>query len=256
MNTSGNTKKQVLIIFGSHQCSQLTLETTIGIASHLKAEVRGLYVENIDLLHASELPFVREIDLQTAVSQNTDPKKMADRLQYYADSVRELLKIQADTASVKSSFDFARNQEVPSILQKESDAQLIVFPAVQSLWSSRRKKTNLKTKEPFLVFTDDSISSGRAVEIAAALAKRDNTELIVFNSDKSLSNVIAEQLKSSGINYTIKENGQPDSLVLLDLVKQYAPRLLFLPESSELATNQGLLQRLVGKSGCDIVLVR
>lgn len=60
---------RILLAFGEENDVTGTFEAAAGLAQRLNAELHGLYLEDIDLLHLAGLPFARETGTTTAVTR-------------------------------------------------------------------------------------------------------------------------------------------------------------------------------------------
>ena len=61
MAASTSSIKQILVAVDGSPSSLSALENSVELAARLNAELVGLFVEDINLLRATQLPFTREI---------------------------------------------------------------------------------------------------------------------------------------------------------------------------------------------------
>ena len=64
--------RRILVALDASRHSLAALEAAAELAARLKAELVGLFVEDIDLLRLAGLPFAREIRYPSAIIQQLD----------------------------------------------------------------------------------------------------------------------------------------------------------------------------------------
>jgi len=94
-------------------------------AAALEAELAGLFVEDVELLHFAGLPFAREIGVFSA--QALDVRTMERRLRYQAEEARRALAAAAEGKPLRWSFRIERGSLHAQVRSALADADLVVL---------------------------------------------------------------------------------------------------------------------------------
>lgn len=160
--------------------SRAALTLAAALAAELDAELAGLFVEDIDLLHVGRLPFTREIGLLSAVSRPVEMAQVEQALRREAEQARRLLVEAAARASLRWSFQVARGRIASELFALAGEPDLIVL--------GKRARVGMRplgaTLEPAMAVTgpvlavyDGTPSGERALQLAARLARATGVEL-------------------------------------------------------------------------------
>ena len=263
------TIRRILVALDASSHSLAALETATWLASRLKAELIGLFVEDIDLLRVAEFPFTRQVGLFSSTFQRLDLLELERQLRAQANQIRQALTAIAERAQVPWRFRVARGSVSSEVLAAGAKADLtIVGKRGRSLSLGKRVGSTarmvmfegqgltlvLQQREeltaPVMVVYDSSPAAENALEAALNLANAINghlSVLVIADDEHSLQKAqadVAERLKRkkqtadvhllmkptvSGLTYVLKGKG-----------------LLVLPCS------EGLLQ---GEKLCELVNV-
>ena len=126
--------------------SARALGAVVEAAAALEAELLGLFLEDVDLLHFAGLPFAREIGA-SARPRGLDVQTMERRLRSQAQEARRALAAAAEGKPVRWSFRVERGSVLAQVRSALADADLVVL-----LWDrggppSRRAAALLSTVE-------------------------------------------------------------------------------------------------------------
>lgn len=256
LQNANDKHEQILVIFDTHHCSHVSLQSIINLASSLKAAIHGLYVEDANVLNAANLPFSREVTLQTAKVRKTSASSMERELRAYADRVRDLLQQHATTARVTSSFSIIRGPRLATIIRESRDARLVVFPAVSSKWSSTGAQNDYHLRNTIALYYDGTDSADSALSIATSIANRDGADLVVMTSERAHAEKLRQGMQTQSLKVIVHSLKKQELGTLLTELSPYSPRLFVLPESSQLVQNSDYLHRLVDHLHCDVLMVR
>jgi len=102
------------------------LEAAAALAEKLEAELVGLFVENVDLLHFAGLPFAREVGFTSATRRPLDVAAMERSLRALAKDAHETLALVARGTPVRWSFRVARGPEAPELLAGATAEDLVI----------------------------------------------------------------------------------------------------------------------------------
>lgn len=102
------------------------LEAAAALADKLDAELVGLFVEDVDLLHFAGLPFAREVGFTSATRRPLDVPAMERSLRTLAKEAHATLALVARDSPVRWSFRVARGPEAPELLAVATGEDLVV----------------------------------------------------------------------------------------------------------------------------------
>ena len=112
--------------------NRAALEAAALLAQRMEAELVGLFIENVDLLHLAALPFTREIDLLSATSRDLDTERMERALRALARDAQRMLASVAGRGTLRWSFRVTRGALAAELLAAAGEADLLVTCVVRS----------------------------------------------------------------------------------------------------------------------------
>lgn len=192
---------KVLLALDVSPRSRAALEAAAALAGELDAELAGLFVEDINLLRLSELPFTREIGTFSNVSRPIGLEQVEQALRREADEVQRLLAETAVRLRLRWSFHVTRGQIAAELFAQASEFDLVVLgkrarlglrPFGEEMAGTERK---LKASSPVLAVFDGSASAHRALELALRLAEAIGAELrllVPAATDEAFSHCVTE----------------------------------------------------------------
>ncbi len=202
------TIERILVALDTSTDSVSALEAAAKLAAGLQAELVGLFVEDINLLHLAMLPFTYEIERASGVSRQLNRDSMERDLQLQASQARRALARAAAGAELRWSFQVVRGEVKSEILKAALEADLLTIGRVSrshrsrpALGSTARAViesgpgfvilggTPAKAGDPVVVTFDGSRAGSLALIAAARLADLDKAGLIVVlvQEDKDIA---------------------------------------------------------------------
>ena len=115
-------------------------------AAALEAELLGLFLEDVDLLHFAGLPFAREIGASVR-PRGLDVQTMERRLRSQAEEARRALAAAAEGKPVRWSFRVERGSGPAQLRKALADADLVVLLGKRGEQSPRRAAALLSAAE-------------------------------------------------------------------------------------------------------------
>ena len=106
--------------------SRVVMDAAAALAGALEAELVGLFVENVDLLHFAGLPFAREIGFPSATRRVLDVAAMERALRARAKQAQELMALVGRRTAVPWSFQIAPATSATSAPQLVTEEDLVV----------------------------------------------------------------------------------------------------------------------------------
>jgi hypothetical protein len=251
MNASN---KNILIVFDAAGCAPVSLHMATDLAAGLRADIKALYVEDINLLKAVDLPFTREISLHTAEISNIDSTIMKQKFRAAAENIKKQIEEIAVTRSVSITFSSTTGHKTQVIKNHTEEVNMVLVPAVYST-TGRKQQQHLK-QGVAVVYDEQNPSCDKALSIAISQAAKNSYQLFVI-VDSQHSKLHVEQLISQQNGYAVCQVADFSSVdeVLL-LLQKHSPGLLVLTEGGRLIDNEQALQHLINSLESDILLIR
>ena len=282
MNTANveQTIRRILVAVDASSHSTAALEAAAELAAGLRAELVGLFVEDINLLHSAGLPFTRQVDPISAALRPFESQHIERQLKVQANRARQILESTATLAKVQWSFRVARGRVGPEVLGAASEADLVVLG--RAGWSPGRRgrvgstaramiskapcltlllQHGTSLKLPVRVLHDGSEGANRSLASAAQLPQAKDgglTVLIVRDSDKAAERTqseISEWAKTQGLRVGFRRLAAADTRSVLEAVRSEGEGVLVLPAGSPVL-DEGGLQMMMTQIACPILVVR
>lgn len=193
MNTTPPPVKRILIALDSSASTPNSLTVAAELASRLRAELRGLFVEDNDLLKLAALPFTTQINLTTGTRQPLETSELESQMASLAAAAQRRLAAVAERDRLIWSFRTVRGQIAREIANAAEDADLVIveggqhggpaharigLPASATVKQVNRSVLILRAgrhfEGPIFVTFDGTAQSGKALRMAAALARNGN----------------------------------------------------------------------------------
>jgi len=205
--------------------SRASLVAAAEMASRLRAELIGIFVEDINLLHMAGLPFVEEVRRYSAKTRKLDPDQLERLLRLQARQAGEMLQQTAEALTIRHTFRVLRGMVPEELMSAAPEADILVLgrsgrsPSCRKgLGSTARtalnegKKTVLLMRPgvtaaegPLLVLYDGSEGSMRALGVALEIAGPESVlHLIVTDPAPD-----AEELCRQAVGPIVESSGIP-----------------------------------------------
>lgn len=175
--------------------SKASLEAAAEMAARLKAELIGIFVEDINLLHMAGLPFTEEVRLYSSTTEKLDTTQLERLLRLQAQQARELLQQTAESRTLRHTFRILRGMVPEQVMQAALEADMLVLgrcgrsPSCRKGLGSTARATLYEStidvmvirpgvtaaEGPLLVLYDGSEASKRALTTALAIAGPSST---------------------------------------------------------------------------------
>jgi hypothetical protein len=117
--------RRITVVQGSAQAGR-ALAAVAEAAAALEAELHGLFLEDVELLHFAALPFAREIGV-SARPRRLDVPTMERRLRGEAEEARRALAAAAEGKPLRWSFRVERGSLPARVRSALADADLVVL---------------------------------------------------------------------------------------------------------------------------------
>jgi nucleotide-binding universal stress UspA family protein len=119
--------RRILVALDASLHSLAALEAASELAGSMKAELVGVYVEDINLLHLAGLPFAREISYLSVAARPLNSLSMERELRMQAERIRTALAGVAERRQLRWSFRVVRGRVSTEILTAAQDADMLAI---------------------------------------------------------------------------------------------------------------------------------
>jgi nucleotide-binding universal stress UspA family protein len=189
--------QRVIVAFDNSRRSTFTLETAAVLAADLQAELRGLFVEDENLLRLAEMPFACEIGGTSATSRPLNRQVIERTFRAKAEEARRALIENAQRVQVHWDFQVCRGQLLQMTIAAAEDAVVTIVEPQSAVLdrlpynrrrldlnppseSSARSRGRDEPRQHIVVIVDGSSCAFRALHIALQLSRSLASDLIVF----------------------------------------------------------------------------
>lgn len=270
--------RRILVALDTSSHSMAALQVAANLAATLQAELRGLFVEDVNLLRLAALPFAREVRWTTASRRTLDEAEMERELQLRASQARRALAYAAEQAEAEWSFRVVRGVVSKEVLEAALDADLLSMGRASRSRASRvplgstaraaagqvrgavlLARMGADLEQPIIVTYDGSPPAARALAAAARMSQTNGSSLIVLimapdaGDAPHLAEEAHEYLEPRVPHAEYRNLSSSEELV--SAVERETFGLLILGgESSSLKGDD--LQELLDRLDCPVMLVR
>lgn len=237
----------ILVALDASPHSAAALMAAAEIAAALNLELRGIYVEDINLLHLCGLPFNFEIGSFTAKPRRLDPSHIEREFQLRATQLRKHMAEIAGRQRLTWSFKVVRGGVTQELLAASSTAHMVSLGRVgttpgkrigstaQAVARNTQRPVIVQAKQPLsgpftVVYLGDPPST-HAVRLAAQLARPRgmSIQILTLPSSRQQADKIAQEVASNGVECTVST--VPSTEAMTALLTQIESGAVILPIS-------------------------
>jgi nucleotide-binding universal stress UspA family protein len=270
---------RILVALDSSPASLTVLEQAVELASGFKAELVGLFVEDINLVRLAELSFTQEVGLFSGTSRRLEIHYVERQFRSQANRVRQAMASLAGKAGITWSFRVVRGVIATELLNAALETDLIVLGRVGA--SARRRRLGSTTRAilfqtpqltliihpgsrlqlPFLIFYDGSVTAQKALLAAAQLSRTQEDHLIVLvladtqEETQQLQQEVDTTLKAYNLTARYLRGNKVDTQNLLRIIQLEQCGMLVLP-SNGVRLDSDTILALLDQIECPVLLVR
>jgi nucleotide-binding universal stress UspA family protein len=260
--------RRILVALDASPHSQAALDAAAQLAARFKAELQGMFVEDVNLLRLVDWPLAREVGLHTAARRRLDAQDLQRQLRAQARRVQQRLAAIAERDRLQFSFRVARGTIASELLAASSDVDLVILG--KSGWSLHRKRwlgstaramisgapaLTLLLQEgtclglPVMAVYDGSRLAQKALSAAAVLVRSQEEAVTVVIVDgesraKQLEDRAAIQLQTHNVRGHYRPLTRSSVPKLAHLVRTEGCGTLVLPAKVTLLQDEALLALL------------
>ena len=221
--------RRITVTLDASESGRPPLETAARLAAILGAELEGVFVEDINLIRLSGLPFLRELRPWSIADEQISSQRMQRELRTLARRAEQMLERVARETGVPWSFQVWQGRPEAASLLKAFGAEILSLGRISSRVSSRMfaparrlSPPSRKTDASISVLFSGSEQAARAVATACSLARDMGARLTVMLPGIPAQAVPALKERALAI---LKQHGQVARLVELAGVDAQSLRL-------------------------------
>lgn len=245
--------RRILVALDASPRSLARVEAAARLAASFKAELIGLFVEDVNLLRAAELPFCREISMFSSACRQMGGEHIQQELRAQAEWIRRSLAAAAKAREVPWIFRVARGAVAEEILAVAPEADLMILgkttwappgarylgSTVRTLMMQGRGLTLVLHEEtaftpPVSVIYDGSELSSKALNVAAHLSQDgdDGLKVLILAPDRDRAGQIKAEVqdklekRESGLEFILVIGPSLSSLTRLVQLQVLGPLVL------------------------------
>lgn len=181
-NHPDNATRRVAVILGPGGSSRGLLEVVLPLLGRDKTvEMQGVFLEEAELKHAAELPFVKELCRVTFSVREFNSDQFDKVLAMRMRTAQRALSVLAKRAGVSHSFRNVRGSAVTLVVETASQSDITVFEPVRSMAAAMTSRPyRARTVSRIVVAINDLETASGALLAASHLAGGDMNRLCVL----------------------------------------------------------------------------
>lgn len=262
---------RILVALDVSMQGATVLEAAAMLAARRGAELVGLFIEDVNLIHLSELPFARELDRTSGAERALDSSRVARALHRQAEQMRLALNRAAELRHVRCSLRVVRGQYVSEALSAASGPDVVFVsgsewfglqaPARAPRGGTGQARARVTSRfRPVVAVFDGSAEAARALAMAAEIAQHGERELVVLlppdapAAQQELTAKAQALLGAYGPVTRFRTLAGLDVPALMHAVRQEGCSLLLL-QRHQARSDTEAFQTLLNRIGCPVALV-
>jgi len=184
VNPPEKATRRVSVILSPGGSSRSLLDAVLPLLGRDKTiEMQGVFLEEAELKHAADLPFVKELCRVTFSVREFNSDQFDRVLALRMRSAQRALSVLAKRAGVAHSFRNVRGSAVNLLLETASQSDITVFEPVRTMAAAMSSRPYAPKPVPRIVVVVNDLESGSGALIAAShLAKGEMEYLSVLLS--------------------------------------------------------------------------
>ena len=254
------TSRRVAVILGAGGSSRMLLDQLYPLLGNRRnVEMQGVFLEEAEVQHAAELPFVKELCRVTFSVREFNNDNFEHALNLRMRTARRALSVLARRTGVSHTFKNVRGTAVSLVRETASVSDITVFEPVRLIAATLAQPARTtRQRQRIVVVIDDLETAGMTLLAAAQLAEgmMDRVTVIttppVIGGTAELEEVLHETLPSRP---AVRPAPGSDFASLIQAVQSEGATMLVLGASDRILDREAL-RALRQQLRCPICLVR
>jgi nucleotide-binding universal stress UspA family protein len=271
--------RRILVALDASPQSLAALGSVVDLAAGARAELLGLFVEDVRLLDLGGLQAARALTYPAGLDRPLDTPSLERDMRTLATRARQALSAAAGRLGVSWTFRVARGEVASELLAASRDADLVTlgrasarFVGPSHLGSTARA---ILARAPgavllhgpagggdsVILVVDDPETSLHALALATEIVRAAAKSLLVLLAPKHAADTdrlrerIADRLRGLGLGAGFRQIEPDDDASLARLVASEGPIAIVLPATLGMLDETGL-ERLAREVACSLLVVR
>ncbi|MCB1950126.1 universal stress protein [Nitrosomonas sp.] len=271
--------KRILVALDASTVDRNILQAGIALATRFNARLDALFIEDIDLLHVAELPFVREVVYGAAVGRSINVAGMERSIQTQTARLRKLVASIAQQNQIEIALSVLRGNVASMLCDASRQTDLLIIGKNTQLLEKSQKIGSItrfvlstarcnvavlqfgsNIERPVVVSFTGSEASQHALSLAIELAHEDHNQLIVLlpavedSKYQQLSKAVSESVDDYSLNVSLIRLTNNTAEQILQVVHRHQGRLLLL-ESGSTFLSETQKQTLITQANVPVILL-
>ncbi len=256
-----NATRRVAVILEAGSASRSLLDRALPLLGRGKAmEMQGVFLEEAELRHAADLPFVKELCRVTFSVREFNSDQFERALALRMRTAQRALSVLAKRAGVSHSFRNVRGPAVSLLLETANQSDITIFePARMISATMASAPSRLSAMRRIVVAVDDTRTGRPALLAASNLAGGDPRRIsVVLAPSAAADRDEVEQLFRTclaGPPVSVSTPARMEADTLIEVSQTEGAAMLVLDARGELMAPE-TLRKLRQRLRCPICLVR
>ena len=252
---TGQSVRRILVALNAISDSQAAIERAAALAAAFEAELTGLFIEDVNLLHMAELPGY-EVVLTTGRAQKTDRGVIERQIRARAERARDAMARVAAARRLAWTFEVRRARLGEALLDAAKLADVVAAE-----WTGPGMAVTARPdgRRPVLAYYEGGGCAARvlAVAVRAAVARKAPLQILVparsVEAAQATIGELREMLRHHDVDWQI-ERIAPGVPALRKRLQQSPGQMLLIDSGGKLVTG-GNLSLAMAAAACEVVLI-
>ncbi len=269
--------RRILVALDASPHSLAALDAAVEMSVNLKAELIGLFVEDINLLRLSGMPFAQVMGHYSASQRKLNTGQLERQFRTQADWARRALVQAAQAVSLDWSFKVVRGSIPGELIAATKEADLIILG--QKGWSDLHRvgstaqtvmtqaetitlilREGSRLGNSVMTVFDGSKSADEALEVAGDLIRQGQGRLVVLiiaaDPEQAQSHIdfVSNWSDQTGIQVFYRWLKEADPFMVCSLAQTEAGGVLVLPKDCDSLSDEMALA-ILSEVNCPVMFV-
>jgi hypothetical protein len=247
--------RRILVALNAISDSRAAIERAAALATAFEAELTGLFIEDVNLLHMADLPGY-EVILATGRVQKTDRNMIEQQLRSRAEQARTTMARIATAQRLTWSFEVRRGRLGEALLEAAKLADVVAAE-----WSGPGMALTAATNghRPVLAYYEGGACGARVLGVAVRAAVARHVPLVILVPARTMAAAekpfaeLRDMLRHHDVEWRM-ERIAPGVPALGKRLRQSPGQMLMIDTGGKLVAG-GNLPGAMMAAGCEVVLV-
>lgn len=187
-----NRVERVLVVINAAPRRDDALDAGMELASSFRAPLMALFVEDINLVRLSGLPFAKELDRSSGVLRPLDPHSLDRALEAEARKLKTRLRAESKRKRISASMQIVRGHYVRTAMQMARTQDIVLVDDAKQ--ATTTGASSHRWQQPVWVLYDGTQQGRRALALAASLGQSYDVDVVILTAADPGDDDIEEQI--------------------------------------------------------------